>query len=132
MKVERAWYFFDAKDKILGRLASRISQLLIGKHRPDFVPYLDMGDYAVVINAEKIKVSGKKEREKKYFRHSGYPGGLKVETLGELRLRKPEEILRRAVWGMLPDNKLKKGRMKRLFVYAGEEHPYAEKFQNPK
>ena len=128
MKVERAWHFFDAKDKILGRLASQISQLLIGKHRSNFVPYLDMGDYAVVINAEKIKVSGKKEREKKYFRHSGYPGGLKVETLGELRLRKPKEILRKAVWGMLPDNKLKKGRMKRLFVYAGEEHPYQEKF----
>lgn len=129
MKVERAWHFFDAKDKILGRLASEISQLLIGKHRPDFVPYLDLGDYVVVINAEKIKVSGKKEKEKKYFRHSGYPGGLKTETLGELRLRKPEEILRRAVWGMLPDNKLKKGRMKRLLVYAGEEHPYKNKFQ---
>jgi large subunit ribosomal protein L13 len=131
MKIKRNWQLFDAKDKILGRLASEISQLLLGKQKPTFLPYLDDGDYVVVVNAAKVRVSGKKEKQKKYYRHSGYPGGLKMETLVDLRARKPTEILRRAVLGMLPKNKLRKERMKRLFIYPGEENPHRAKFQIP-
>lgn len=127
--IKRNWHLFDAKGKILGRLASQIAQYLIGKDKKNFVPYLDMGDYVVVINAKKVGVTGRKEEEKIYTRYSGYPGGLKKKTLAELREKKPEEIIKRAVSGMLPKNKLRKRRMARLYIFAGEENPYEDKFE---
>ena len=127
--IKREWYLVDVKEKILGRLATKVARLLIGKAKPYFVPYLDCGDFVVVINAKKVRVTGKKEEQKIYTRYSGYPGGLKKETLGHLRERKPEEIIRRAVSGMLPKNKLRKQRLKRLFVYAAGKHPYDKKFK---
>jgi len=114
----------DAKDQILGRLATKIARLLSGKDKVEYVPYLDLGDNVVVINAAEVAVTGKKEKQKIYYRHSGYPGGLKAETLEELRRRRPEEILRRAVKGMLPKNKLQKPMLKRLHIFADEKHPY--------
>ena len=125
--IKRSWHLIDAKEKILGRLAVKIARFLIGKEKPYFVSYLDCGDFVVIINAKKIKVTGKKEEQKIYTRYSGYPGGLKKETLKHLRERKPEEIIRRAVSGMLPKNKLRKQRLKRLYVYADEKHPYKNK-----
>lgn len=119
----------DVKDQVLGRISTRVAKLLMGKHKADWVPHLDSGDNVVVINAAEVKVTGKKEKKKKYYRHSGYPGGLKMEVLAELKKRKPTEVVRKAVWNMLPKNKLRKGRMARLFIYAGEKHPHKEEFQ---
>lgn len=126
-EVQRRWHLVDAKGKILGRLASQVAQLLMGKSKPNFAPYLDMGDYVVVINAKEIMVTGKKEKEKLYHRYSGYPGGLKTETLGELRKRRPEEIIRRAVKGMLPRGKLGRKMITKLYLYLGSEHPHGGK-----
>ena len=126
--IKREWHLVDVKDKILGRIASDIALLLMGKSKPYFVRNLDLGDYAVVINAKNVRTTGKKEDLKKYFRFSGYPGGLKAETLKELRERKPEEIITHAVSGMIPQNKLKAQMLKRLYVFAGEEHNYKDKF----
>ncbi|KKR82095.1 MAG: Ribosomal protein L13 [Candidatus Daviesbacteria bacterium GW2011_GWA2_40_9] len=103
--IQRQWHLIDAKNKILGRLATEVATLLMGKGRPNYVPYLDMGDNIVVINAGKIKVTGRKEQQKKYVRHSGYPGGLKEETLEGLRTRKPEEVVIHAISGMIPKRK---------------------------
>jgi len=128
--IKRVWHLIDVKDKTLGRIASEIAQLLMGKSKPYFVRNLDCGDYVVVINAKEIKTTGKKEEQKKYYRHSGYPGGFKVESLKELRVRKPETIITHAVKGMLPDNRLQDRMMARLFVFEGEEHKYADKFKN--
>ena len=116
----------DAKGKILGRLASQAAQLLMGKGKPNYVPYLDMGDHVVVINAKEVEVTGKKEKQKVYQRYSGYPGGLKEETLEHLRERRPEEIIRRAVKGMLPRGKLGRRMITKLYVYPGSEHPHQE------
>jgi len=127
-EIKREWHLLDVKDKILGRMASDIALLLMGKGKTNFVRNLDCGDYVVVLNAKSVKVTGKKESLKKYFRHSGYPGGLKAETLSDLRTRNPEEIIRHAVAGMLPQNKLKADMLKRLYVFAEEEHTYKEKF----
>lgn len=127
--VKRAWHLIDIKGKILGRIASNISVLLMGKPKPYFVRNLDIGDYVVVVNAKDVKVTGKKEVLKKYYRASGYPGGLGIESLGDLRQRKPEEIIRHAVKGMLPQNKLRDRMMGRLFVFAGGEHKYKDKFK---
>lgn len=126
--IKRAWHLVDVKEKTLGRIASNISVLLMGKAKPYFVRNLDLGDYVVVINAKAVKATGKKEILKKYYRASGYPGGLRIESLGDLRQRKPEEIIRHAVSGMLPQNKLRDRMMNRLFVFAGEEHGYKDKF----
>lgn len=123
---KRDWHLFDAEGKVLGRLSTRIAQLLMGKNKPSFVPWQDRGDYVVITNAAKIGVSGRKDKQKIYFRHSGFSGGLKEETLEKLRGRKPEEIIRRAVFDMLPKNKLRKGRMARLRIFAGEGHPYGD------
>jgi len=123
-EIQRQWHLIDAKEEILGRLSTKIAQLLIGKAKPYFVPHLDCGDFVVVINAEKIRVTGKKEDQKIYTRYSGYPGGLKEIVLKDLRKKNPKEIIRHAVSGMLPKNKLRKGRLKRLRVFAGDEHPY--------
>jgi len=120
-EVTRQWYLLDAEGKILGRLATQVAQLLMGKSKINWVPYLDMGDYVVVINAREVAVTGKKEKQKVYYRHSGYPGGLKQETLEELRARRPQEVIRHAVLGMLPKNKLGRKMITRLYVYPGEE-----------
>jgi len=122
--VKRNWWEIDADGKVLGRLASRIAVILMGKHKPDYLPYLDIGDFIVVINAEKIKVTGSKLENKFYYRHSGYPGGLKSTTLKELLKKHPERVIMYAVKNMLPKNKLKKRRLKRLKIYAGSAHPH--------
>ncbi len=122
--VKRNWWEIDADGKVLGRLASRIAIILMGKHKPDYLPYLDIGDFIVVINAEKIKVTGSKLENKFYYRHSGYPGGLKSTTLKELLKKHPERVIMYAVKNMLPKNKLKKRRLKRLKIYAGSAHPH--------
>ena len=133
-EIKRSWHLFDVKEKTLGRVSSEIAKVLIGKSKPYFVNNLDCGDYVVVINAGEIKVSGRKETQKKYSRHSGYPGGYKEESLMDIRERKPEEIIKFAVLGMLPQNKLRDRMMTRLFVFAKETHTYEDKFkvQNPK
>lgn len=122
--IEHSWYLVDAKDQILGRLASRVAELLIGKSKVLRVPNMDSGDNVVIINAEKIKVTGKKMSDKKYYRHSGYPSGLREETLSQLLSRRPGDVLKKAIRNMLPKNKLRADRMARLHVYAGSEHPH--------
>ena len=127
--IVRAWHIFDVKDQILGRQATTIAKTLMGKGKPYFVKNLDCGDYVVVVNAATVKLTGKKETQKVYNRHSMYPGGFKSESLQELRARKPEEIVRHAVRGMLPDNKLRDSMLKRLYIFAGSEHPYGDKLK---
>lgn len=127
VKKSRNWYLFDAKDKILGRLSTEIANTLRGKNKPSFDPAQDIGDYAVVINVSLIAVTGKKLEQKKYYRHSGYPGGLKTETLNEKLHQAPEEVIRHAVNGMLPDNKLRKFWLNRLYIFKDEKHPFEDK-----
>jgi large subunit ribosomal protein L13 len=127
-QIKREWHLVDLKDKILGRSASDIAQLLMGKSKANFVRNLDLGDYVVVINAKEVKVTGKKETLKTYYRHSGFPGGFKAQTLQELRKKKPTEIIRHAVSGMLPQNRLKASMLKRLYVFEDKEHNYMDKF----
>ncbi len=122
--IKRSWHLVDAKDEILGRLATRVATILMGKNKPSFVPFLDNGDYVVVTNAAKVKVSGKKAQAKKYFRHSGYPGGDTTETFDSLVIRKPEYIISEAVKGMLPKTKLGKLMIKKLFVSKDEKHKF--------
>lgn len=124
--IKRDWHWFDAQGKVLGRLSTQIAQLLMGKNKPSFIPWQDRGDYVVITNAARIGVSGRKDKQKIYYRHSGFPRGLKEETLEKLRERKPEEIIKRAVYNMLPKNKLRQGRMGRLRIFAGTEHPYGD------
>lgn len=128
-EVERKWYVIDAEDKTLGKIASEVASILRGKKKPIYTPHVDTGDYVIVINAEKVRVTGKKEEQKIYKSHSGYPGGLKGTTLRELRAKKPEEIIRHAVKGMMPKGKLGRQMFKKLKVYAGPEHPHTA--QNP-
>ncbi|RUM42075.1 MAG: 50S ribosomal protein L13 [Desulfurobacterium sp.] len=128
--VQRDWYVVDAAGKTLGRLASEIAKILMGKHKPTYTPHVDNGDFIVVVNAEKIHVTGKKLDKKIYYKHTGYMGHLKETTLREMLQKKPEEVIRLAVRGMLPKNKLRDRRMKRLKVYAAPEHPHSA--QNPK
>ena len=123
-EVERQWWLIDADGRILGRLATRVANLLRGKNKPQYVDFMDTGDFVVVVNAEKIKVTGKKLEQKKYYSHTGYPGGIKEKTLEELMDKKPEEVIRKAVWGMLPKNKLNRAIHKKLKVYAGPDHPH--------
>lgn len=120
----------DVKGETLGRISTKIALLLMGKSKPYFVRHLDCGDFVVVINARDVKATGKKEEQKSYVRHSGYPGGFRSESLRELRIRKPEDIITHAVKGMLPDNRLKKKMLTRLFVFPGEEHDYKDKFKS--
>lgn len=124
-EIDRKWRVFDAEGKILGRLATEIANALRGKDKAEFSPSQDIGDFVVVINAEKIKVSGDKENQKLYYRHSQRPGSIKSETLASLRDRRPEEILRRAVEGMLPGNRMGDQLINKLKIYAGAEHPHA-------
>jgi large subunit ribosomal protein L13 len=123
-EVDRAWHVVDAESKVLGRLATRVADVLRGKHKPIFTPYVDTGDFVVVINAEKVHLTGTKMENKKYYRHSGYPGGLKVTTPAELLRKKPEAIIMNAVKGMLPKTKLGRQQLKKLKVYAGKDHPH--------
>jgi large subunit ribosomal protein L13 len=118
------WHLIDAKDKVLGRVASDIAKLLIGKDKAFFSPHMNLGGKVVVINASEVRVTGNKKTSKKYFRHTGYPGGIKSESLGSLMERRPTEALSRAVSGMLPKNKHRKVRMTNLFIYSGAEHPH--------
>ena len=123
--IERTWYVVDAQDVPLGRLASEVAQILRGKHKPTFAPHMDMGDYVIVINADKVAVSGNKESDKVYYRHSGYPGGLRSETLAELRNDHPTRLVENAVRGMIPKNRLGRQVLTKLKVYAGPEHPHS-------
>jgi large subunit ribosomal protein L13 len=123
-EVERKWYVIDAEGKNLGRLSTQIAMILRGKNKPIYTPHVDTGDYVIVINAEKVAVTGKKRKEKIYKRHTGYPGGLRETTFEKLQARKPEEIIIHAVKGMLPDGKLGRQMAKKLKVYAGPEHAH--------
>jgi large subunit ribosomal protein L13 len=129
-EVQREWYVVNAEGKVLGRLASEIAKILRGKHKPYYQPDVDCGDYVIVINAEKIRVTGKKLEQKVYYRHSNYPGGLKERTLKWMLENKPEEVIRLAVKRMLPKNRLGHRMLKKLKVYAGPEHPHVA--QKPK
>ena len=129
-EITREWYLVDAEGKTLGRLATQIADTLRGKRKPQFTPHVDTGDFVVVVNAEKIQVTGNKLDQKKYYRHSGYPGGLRERTLRQQLDRRPTEVLRIAVKGMLPKNTLGRQQLKKLKVYAGPEHPHGP--QNPK
>ncbi|HEX5395954.1 MAG TPA: 50S ribosomal protein L13 [Candidatus Limnocylindria bacterium] len=123
-EIERHWWVVDAADQTLGRLATRIATLLEGKHKPTYSPHLDTGDHVVVLNAAKVKVTGNKLAQKRYYRHSNYPGGLKEESLEALMERKPELVIERAVKGMLPRNRLGRAMIKKMKVYSGGEHPH--------
>ena len=122
--IEQKWYLVDAHGKILGRLASKVAQILRGKHKPAFSPHLDLGDHIIIINAKKIRVTGRKAQQKFYYRHTGYPGGLRSKSLSVLLKDKPEWILEHAIKGMLPHNKLGRQIFKKLRVYAGDQHPH--------
>ena len=127
--IKRDWHLIDVKDQVLGRISTQIAEFLMGKAKPYFVRNLDCGDYVVVINAKDIKTTGKKEQLKRYFRYSGYPGGFKAETLGDLLKRRPTEVVRHAVAGMLPQNRLKSKMLKRLLIFPEAEHSYQDKFK---
>ncbi|MDO5015394.1 MAG: 50S ribosomal protein L13 [Eubacteriales bacterium] len=123
--VERKWYVVDAEDQVLGRLASQIAAILRGKHKPEYTPFVDTGDYVIVINADKVRVTGNKAAQKTYWRHSGYMGGLKLTPYEEMLEKHPERIIESAVKGMLPHNSLGRQMFRKLKVYAGPEHPHA-------
>lgn len=123
-QIEKDWFLVDAENKILGRLASKIASILKGKTKPIFTPYLDTGDFVVVINAQKIKLTGKKFKDKIYYHYSGYPGGMKSKTPKDLLQKKSEEVIRKAVWGMLPKNSLGRQMLRKLKVYPSKEHPH--------
>jgi large subunit ribosomal protein L13 len=122
---ERNWLVVDASGQTLGRLATQIADALRGKTKPEFTPHCDVGDFVIVVNAEKISVTGKKLEEKRYYRHSGYPGGLRSRTLAEMLERRPEEVIRSAVKGMLPRSRMGRAQLRKLRVYAGPDHPHA-------
>jgi len=122
--IEQKWHLIDANGKTLGRLATRVAMLLRGKHKPIFTPHVDTGDFVVVVNAEKISLTGKKWKDKLYIHHSGYPGGLKSISAGKMREKKPQRLVTMAVQGMLPKNKLGRKMIKKLKVYSGEAHPH--------
>jgi len=123
-QIEKKWWLINADGRILGRLATEVAVLLRGKGKTEFVDFLDSGDFVVVINAEKVKVTGKKSEQKTYYSHSGYPGGVKEKSYKELLENKPEEIIKKAVWGMIPKNKLGRAVFKKLKVYKGPHHPH--------
>ncbi len=129
--VERQWYVVDAEGKTLGRLASRIATILRGKHKPVFTPHVDTGDFVIVVNAAKVRLTGRKMDQKMYWWHSGYPGGIKGRTARQMLERKPEEVIKRAVKGMLPKNALGRKMLKKLKVYGGPEHPHQAQQPQP-
>jgi large subunit ribosomal protein L13 len=128
-EIEQRWYLVDAEGQTLGRLATRIADTLRGKRKPQYTPHIDTGDFVVVVNAEKVAVTGDKLAQKRYYRHSGYPGGLRSRTLAEQLERRPTEVLRKAVKGMLPRNRLARRQITKLKIYAGPAHPHES--QNP-
>ena len=128
--IQRKWYIVDAEGQNLGRLASKIAAILRGKHKPSFTPWMDNGDFVIVVNAERVVVTGKKLDDKLYKHHSGYPGGIKVISLRQQLVKHPERVITSAVWGMIPHSKFGRSLIKRLKVYAGPEHPHGA--QNPK
>ncbi|MDE0342742.1 MAG: 50S ribosomal protein L13 [Deltaproteobacteria bacterium] len=129
--AQRRWYVIDAEGQVLGRMATEIARVLRGKHKPSFSPHVDGGDFVIVVNAKRVKLTGSKETDKRYYRHSGYPGGLRVRSLSEMREKKPEAVVRLAVKGMLPKNRLGKGQLGKLKVYAGPEHPHQAQLPMP-
>ncbi len=129
--VERSWYLVDATDKTLGRLSTEIANRLRGKHKPEYTPHVDTGDYIVVVNAEKVRVTGNKETDKVYYRHTGYPGGIKSVTFAELIEKAPEQAIEKAVKGMMPKNKLSRAMLSKLKVYAGSDHPHSAQQPTP-
>jgi large subunit ribosomal protein L13 len=129
-EIRREWVVMDASDQILGRLATEVARLLRGKHKPDYTPFLDTGDFVVVVNAAQVRLTGNKLEDKKYYRHSGRPGSLKVETARERMEKNPERIIQAAVWGMLPKNRLGRKLLTKLKVYRGPDHPHQA--QQPK
>ena len=129
--IEKKWYVVDAKGKTLGRLATVVADTLRGKRKPIYTPNIDTGDFVIVINAEQIVVTGNKPKQKIYYHHSGYPGGLKEETYAKLLARRPEEIIRRAVKGMLPHNTLGRAQIRKLKIYTGAEHPHEAQMPVP-
>ncbi len=129
--TERKWVLVDAEGKVLGRMATEIAAILRGKTKPTYTPHMDSGDFVVVINAEKVALTGRKWFQKMYYHHSGYPGGIKSITAEKLRQKRPEEIIRKAVWGMLPKNRLGRKLIKKLKVYAGPDHPHAAQRPEP-
>ena len=128
---ERNWLVVDAAGKTLGRLATQVADQLRGKRKPEYTPHVDVGDFVIVINAEKIAVTGNKRAAKRYYRHSGYPGGLRSRTLQDMLERRPEEVIRRAVRGMMPRNRLARKQLTKLKVYAGPDHPHAAQQPEP-
>ena len=128
--VQREWHVIDATDVVLGRLAVQAATLLRGKHKPTFAPHVDTGDFVIIINAEKVALTGAKRTDKLSYRHSGYPGGLSATPIGELLARNPRRVIEKAVWGMLPKNRLSRQTLKKLKVYAGPSHPHQA--QQPK
>jgi len=130
-EIERRWFVVDAQGKTLGRLATQVARILRGKHKPVFCPHLDVGDYVIIINAAKIRVTGKKLDTKRYYRYSGYPGGLKSVVLSEQLKKHPDRVLVHAIRGMLPKNRLGRAMLKKLKVYAGDKHPHAAQRPEP-
>ena len=123
-EVERAWYVIDAENQVLGRMAAQIAIVLRGKHKPQFTPHVDTGDFVVVTNAAKVALTGKKQDDKTYFSHSHYPGGVRIDSVKDMLRNKPERVIENAVWGMLPHNNLGRQLFRKLKVYSGAEHPH--------
>ena len=130
-EIDRQWYVIDATDLVLGRLASQVALMLRGKHKPTFTPHIDTGDFVVIINADKVALTGSKLEQKRDYRHSGYPGGLSAKTYSELRVDNPRRAIEKAVKGMLPHNKLGRQQLSKLKVYAGPDHPHAAQKPTP-
>jgi len=122
--MQRSWYVLDAQDVVLGRLATKVAMMLMGKHKPTYTPFIDTGDHVVVINADKVRLTGNKEEAKNYYRHTGYPGGLKTTTAKKMRQTRPERMIELAIQGMLPKSKMGKQMYRKLNVYAGPKHPH--------
>lgn len=130
-ELDKKWYVVDAAGQRLGRLATQVAAVLRGKHRPEFTPHVDSGDYVIVVNADKVELTGNKLTDKLYYRHSQYPGGLRAVPAGEMLARRPAKVVELAVWGMLPHNRLGRRQMRKLKVYAGPEHPHAAQQPEP-
>ncbi|MDQ3386446.1 MAG: 50S ribosomal protein L13 [Actinomycetota bacterium] len=131
LEVERKWYVVDAEGQTLGRLATRIAAVLRGKNKAQYTPHVDTGDFVVVVNADRIEVTGRKSEQKMYYRHTGYPGGLKEVSYERMMDRKPTEVVRKAVWGMMPKSRLARAQFKKLKIYAGAEHPHEAQDPQP-
>jgi len=130
-EVKSKWYVVDAQGKTLGRLAAQVASVLRGKHKPTYTPHVDSGDFVIVVNADKVRLTGRKEENKIYYRHTLYPGGLKTRTAAEMRATRPEKMIELAVWGMLPHNRLGRRQIRKLKVYAGADHPHQAQQPEP-